>query len=58
MIKAAALPLFKSQQNSEYNKGNNKQQITSSIQIDVFQLALNHFVLHLKIAWHCKLTRL
>lgn len=45
MIKAAALPLFKSQQNSEYNKGNNNQQITSSIQIDIFQLALNHFVL-------------
>ena len=36
MIKAVALPLFKSQQNSEYNKGNNKQQIASSIQTDAF----------------------
>lgn len=37
MIKAVALPSFKSQENSEYNKGNNKQQITSSsIQTDVF----------------------
>lgn len=45
MIKAAALPLFKSQQNSEYNKGNNNQQITSSIQIDIFPTSFNHFVL-------------
>lgn len=36
MIKAVALSSFKSQENSEYNKGNNKQQTTSSIQTDVF----------------------